>query len=504
MVLYFAGGEMNLKNKKYFFVIPLGIVSLGILLFQNCSKVSFGVGPAVEDSEQTSLEVQCVDPRPDDLQVEKQCSLLGSTYSGTFFETTPFICVDKTWVLGSLSNNSATSCLRNCALPKPTDKVDIKNCSDLGSTYVGTYNETTPYQCSTSSYTWVFGSKSNNSATSCSQSCSASAKPLDQKVTKACSLLGDTYFGTYTETTPMICSGTSWVLATTRTDDSSTACQRNCNASKPADSVVTLACSDLLGKNYEGSYKETTPMVCSKTSWSWGAGVKSNTSSTDCRIRAGVCGPNAAAGVWIDDHTTNLPPWCEVGEVRSITGNGQAGAPFRWSCQVSGGTATSCSAKLCTSVALKAGHVPLEPPQDSVTTMLSQDSVAGLQTLIRDTKNGSYNLILGCNGCSSVSDAPGKTASDAIHSASNYNEFLAAIQNAIVGRGVQTYFNVTKGNSYTLYGYGSNGARFSMVGDEVVLTLKDTSMYFAPASTNAWFVLGAAPSGNQIFSVECR
>ena len=145
----------------------------------------------------------------------------------SYTETTTYSCntTTKQWI-PTTTNNSQTKCVsssQTCQGSPPTPTTATLACSSkFGSTYTGSYTETTSKACNPTNLTWSVETKSDNAASVCTTRTCAPPMPNPQTATYQCSTLGEGFSGTYTETTSYNCDNSSllWTPSTSNTKDS--------------------------------------------------------------------------------------------------------------------------------------------------------------------------------------------------------------------------------------------------------------------------------------------
>jgi hypothetical protein len=436
--------------------------------------------------------------KPTNKEESINCNTLGATYSGTFVKSTAYICDGVNWTLGNSSVDNSSSCGRQCPGSQPATTNVSKSCTaKLGNSYTGSYTETTNYTCSNSSWAWT-SVVTDNSLSQCIATCNPSTKSADKVELISCSTLGDTYTGFYTRTTPYVCQGSSWVLSSSPANNTNE-CQRKCPGSQPNSVNTNKLCSDKLGGKYSGNYIETTSYSCATSNWSWVPSVSDNSSS--CQLTPPTCGRNKDFGSWAVFNGTSSAGWCGTGSVSQMQGDGTLGNEFRWKC-VNDSLQTTCQAPLCRSIALSAGHMPLEQPPAGA-TMLSTDNISGFTTYLKNSAGNSVMIRLGCSLDVDCTDPVDQGNANAIKSASNYPDFINAFRGSISSRNWSPYLSANPGKDF-VWSFES----IRMTGTEVVLTLNQTTelgnVYFLPDPRNGWFISGATTGGSQSTRVECR
>jgi hypothetical protein len=242
-------------------------------------------------------EPQTCDPllKPANTTISKTCT---NNPNISFSETTTYSCnqTNLQWV-GTTTNNSQAVCVAQTACsgsaPAPT-QVSLTCSSKFGSSYSGNYTETTTTTCNTSNFTWSIITKTDDSNVTCNNRLCPGTQPAARNTTLTCaSKLGATYTGNYTETETTNCNTTNytWTLIS-KTDNSASVCtQRTCAGSAPSPTQETLTCASKLGATYTGNYTETTTTSCNTSNYTWTLISKSDNSESACKQR--TCAPPA-------------------------------------------------------------------------------------------------------------------------------------------------------------------------------------------------------------------
>ena len=220
----------------------------------------------------------------DTLQTGLSCSAVNPATTGTYSQSTPYVCNAMTlaWVLGTPVKN-LTTCNSTCnPATKPADAVQSGlSCSAVNPATTGTYTRTTPYMCNSTTLAWMLGTPVNN-LTTCTATCNPATKPVDNiQSGLSCSAVNPATTGTYTQTTSYTCNATTlaWTAGTPLKNLST--CTATCDpATKPADSSVSVSCA-ATNPLYSGTYFQTTTYSCNSSNL-WAA-TSSNTFASQCQ-----------------------------------------------------------------------------------------------------------------------------------------------------------------------------------------------------------------------------
>lgn len=182
--------------------------------WQGCVYSSSGARSCVAmnfATNDTSGNTCSVNTRPQDQTLTRICT---NNSSLNYTENITYSCstTSKQWI-ASTTNNSATKCVstsQTCQAPAPNPTTTSLTCSSkYGATYTGNYTQTTTMACNPANLTWTVPSVTDNAASACVNRTCALPAPASSSTTQSCSVLGDGFTGTYTDTKNYTCDTNS-------------------------------------------------------------------------------------------------------------------------------------------------------------------------------------------------------------------------------------------------------------------------------------------------------